>query len=213
MKTKRIIIVERRQNADEGNLATNYRLHIQDTLGQEVNQAESQSFTTPLVSEIDQQQETVTQETEAALAAQLLRFGIDKPTVDRLLKSHDHPLIAQKIDYVVFMEESQAPRVKNPRGGYSRPSNRITAHRPATGRGPCARRTRHRFSSDSRIRRTPKLSAGCRRKRFCARSRKRPKRFWHGRERLTRRRRPRSDCGSRCWASCSGRPGRRPTRC
>lgn len=116
LKAKHIIVVERRQNADEGNLATNYRLNIQEALGQKVNQPESQSFTTPLVSEIDQQQETEKQDTAATLADQLLGFGIDKPTVDRLLKSHDHRLIVQKIDYVVFMEESQTARVKNPRG-------------------------------------------------------------------------------------------------
>ena len=70
-----------------------------------MNQPESQSFTTPLVSEIDQQQETEKQDTAATLADQLLGFGIDKPTVDRLLKTNDHQLIVQKIDYVVFMEE------------------------------------------------------------------------------------------------------------
>ena len=116
LKAKHIIVVERRQNADEGNLATNYRLNIQEALGQKVNQPESQSLTTPLVSEIDQQQETEKQDTAATLADQLLGFGIDKPTVDRLLKTNDHQLIAQKIDYVVFMEESQSARVKNPRG-------------------------------------------------------------------------------------------------
>ena len=116
LKAKHIIAVERRQNADEGNLATNYRLNIQEALGQKVNQPESQSLTTPLVSEIDQQQETEKQDTAATLADQLLGFGIDKPTVTRLLKAHDHQLIAQKIDYVVFMAESQSARVKNPRG-------------------------------------------------------------------------------------------------
>ena len=77
LKAKHIIVVERRQNADEGNLATNYRLNIQEALGQKVDQAGSQSLTTPLVPEVDQQQETEKQDTEATLADQLLGFGID----------------------------------------------------------------------------------------------------------------------------------------
>ena len=149
LKAKRIIVVERRQNADEGNLATNYRLHIQDTLGQEVNQAESQSFTTPLVSEIDQQQETEKQDTAATLADQLLGFGIDKPTVVRLLKAHDHQLIAQKIDYVVFMEESQIAKVKNPRGWLLKAIEQD--YGPPAGYRPRAVREAHKAQVQQRL--------------------------------------------------------------
>jgi hypothetical protein len=64
-------------------------------------------------------QQTAEQQTDkqqAALAAALLEFGIDKPTVDRLIKKHDGQLISQKIDYVVFMQEEQPDQVRNPRG-------------------------------------------------------------------------------------------------
>ncbi len=116
LKDKHIIIAERRSDLDAGSLATNYQLHIKGTPGKKMNQGEVQNFATPPGSDFDHQQETVNQQTEAALAAALLDFGIDKPTVDRLVKNHDAALIAQKIDYVIFMQEEQPNLVRNPRG-------------------------------------------------------------------------------------------------
>lgn len=88
---------------------------------------EAQNLTTPPVSTVDHQQETELQQTEAAAKPTsvqsaatptpqqaLLSFGIDKPTVSRLVKNHSVDHVMQKVDYVVFMQESG--KVSNPRG-------------------------------------------------------------------------------------------------
>ncbi len=129
LKAKKIIIAKRRRNSEKGDVATNYRLNIrlQETPGQKMNQGEAQNLTTPPVSTVDHQQETELQQTEAAAKPTsvqsaatptpqqaLLSFGIDKPTVSRLVKNHSVDHVMQKVDYVVFMQESG--KVSNPRG-------------------------------------------------------------------------------------------------
>ena len=116
LKAKNIIITQRRKGVVEGDLATNYRLFIKDTPGKKMNQGEAQNFTTPPGSDFDHQQETVDQETEAALIEALRSFGIDKQTVVRLVKNHDSSFILQKIEYVTYLQEDQPEKVKNPRG-------------------------------------------------------------------------------------------------
>ena len=116
LSSKNIIKIEHRRSAEKGNEATNYRLHIQDPLGRKMDQGEVGKWTKPLGQELDQEQETVNQHTETTLAAALLDYGIDKPTVDQLVRNHDGSLISQKIDYIVFMQEEQPDLVRNPRG-------------------------------------------------------------------------------------------------
>ena len=116
LSSKNIIKIEHRRSAEKGNEATNYRLHIQDPLGRKMDQGEVGKWTKPLGRELDQEQDTVDQHTETTLAAALLDYGIDKPTVDRLVRNHDGSLISQKIDYIVFMQEEQQNMVRNPRG-------------------------------------------------------------------------------------------------
>lgn len=116
LKSKNIIISERRQNVVDGDQATNYRPYIKETPGKKMGQGEVQKCTTPPVSDFDHQQETVNQNTEATLVKTLRSFGIDKPTISRLIKNHDSNQISQKIEYVAYMQEELPDRLKNPRG-------------------------------------------------------------------------------------------------
>ena len=112
-----IIMRVRSQSRGRGDEPTSYALKMREPVSQN-GTPPSAKIGHPVSRQRDTQ-ETAEQQTEkqqAALVAALLDFGIDKPTVDRLVKSHDGQRIAQKIDYVVFMQEEQPDQVRNPRG-------------------------------------------------------------------------------------------------
>jgi phage replication O-like protein O len=112
-----IIIRIRSQSSGRGDEPTTYALKMCKPVSQN-GTPPSAKIGLPVSRQRDTQQtaEQQTDKQQAALVAALLNFGIDKPTVDRLVKKHDGQHITQKIDYVRFMQQEQPDQVRNPRG-------------------------------------------------------------------------------------------------
>ena len=107
----------RRHSHHRGDEPTTYALKMLKTLSQnETPPGIKMGHPVSLPTDTQHTARQQTEEQKAALADALLNFGIDKPTVDRIVNNQEAELIAQKIDYVVFMLEEQPNLVRNPRG-------------------------------------------------------------------------------------------------
>lgn len=117
LEKKQIIVRVRSQGQSGGDAATSYALKMRDPVSQ--NETPPGAKMGHGVSHQRDTQQTAEQETDtqqAALAAALVELGIDTPTAERLIQRHDARLLAQKLDYVAYLQTAQPQRVKNPRG-------------------------------------------------------------------------------------------------
>jgi hypothetical protein len=132
LSEKQIIIAERRGSAENGNEPTNYRLRMAASLGQKMNQGSSQNFTKPLVKKVAPQQ-TGLQKTEQQqqrdarnavappakdpqVVVALMSQGIAQKAAERLAGRYSPQRIAEKIEFLQFLKNTDPKKVKSPQG-------------------------------------------------------------------------------------------------
>ena len=108
LKHKNIIIAQKRRSIRNGNEPTNYRLNIAP-LGSNFDQGESQNFTNPVGSKVDQEQQTEEQKTEIQqLVVALTDLGIALGLAKKWCSAFNPKYIQQKIDYLQYIIEKKA---------------------------------------------------------------------------------------------------------
>jgi len=110
-----VIIAEQRRSAAKGNEPTNYRLRmINDPLAQKLYQGgyknytegRVNSYTKPLAQKVDQEQQTVLQETENNnddVVQALINFGISTPIAQKYGKEYPEDYLASKLAWAEWL--------------------------------------------------------------------------------------------------------------